>query len=77
MMEVNDDMTVEVSRMSSALQKWHAKLGRQLSRTYTVEATRKTINSISWISFDGSKITLTNFDLKAILKIIEEGGYKV
>ena len=69
-------MQVKVEQIQKEYDIWMAK-GGSIAITFTVEHTNKLIHNITFYDMHGKEVKVTNFDISAILKIIEKGGYKL
>ena len=68
-------------KCGSKVEEWIVKEKDGISRIYHVHYSEdkegeKKVTAIKWISCDQEMLT-TNFDIRAILQIIEKGGYKL
>ena len=69
-------MEVKVERYPIGKDEWSAQHG-SIFHVFTVEHTNKLIHNITFYDMHGKEVKVTNFDISAILKIIEKGGYKL
>ncbi|RLI87738.1 MAG: hypothetical protein DRP01_01015 [Archaeoglobales archaeon] len=69
-------------KCKSKMEEWIAKEENGLIRTYYIylsegEGEQKRINAIKWENSLGKEQMATNFDIRAILQIVEKGGYEL
>jgi len=67
---------MKANKMDQAIDKWHTE-ENDLYRFYQVEQTNGKINAITWHGYNGEKVRISNYDIRAILKIIKQGDYKL
>jgi len=70
------DDEINIRRGNFIEEEWHVETG-SLFRSYLVRSSGKVVSTIHWRDIQGNEHKLTNLDLRAILKILEIGKYKL